>query len=240
MVHIGAFYSLSFPLRTRVEHVLGVAAVCWNRKLRPPLKFVPDQDDVVDILRSTGALRKGHFAYPNGSHSDEYLQVPLAMQHYQHAKVLTVGLSRLLRERTEIRTSIKDMSIVSPATGGLPVAYGICEALQAKKAYWAEREAPGQPYRMRPCLEPQPGEQIILTDDILHSGANLADLKTTLEGFGAIVIGIAVIVYQPTPRTHDFGALPLYYLAHLKASYYANADSCDLCRSGEPLTSVWL
>src|SRR5438309_2632542 len=155
------------------------------------MNFVPDQDDVVGILQSTGALRRGHFAYPNGSHSDEYLQVPLAMQHYQHAKVLTVGLSRLLRERTEIRTAIKELSIVSPATGGLPVAYGICEALQAKKAYWAEREGPGRPYRMRPFLEPEPGEQIMLVDDILHSGGNLADLKATLEGFGAIVIGLA-------------------------------------------------
>src|SRR5450432_648056 len=108
------------------------------------MKLLPDQEDVVSILRETGALRKGHFEYSNGSHSNEYLQVPLAMQHYQHAKVLTVGLSRMLRANTEIRTVIPELSIVSPATGGLPVAYGLCEAIQAKKAYWAEREAPAK------------------------------------------------------------------------------------------------
>lgn len=204
------------------------------------MKLLPDQDDVVRILRETGALRKGHFEYTNGSHSNEYLQVPLALQHYQHAKVLTVGLSRLLRANTEIRTVLPQLSIVSPATGGLPVAYGLCEALQAKKAYWAERTAPGQPYRFRPFIEPQPGEQILLADDILHSGGNLADLKAALESFGAKVLGVAVIISQPTPRTHQFGALPLYYLARLEASYYADASSCELCAAGVPLTKVWV
>jgi orotate phosphoribosyltransferase len=204
------------------------------------MKFLPDQDDVVAVLRSTGALRRGHFEFPNGTHSDEYLQVPLAMQHYGHAKVLTVGLSRLLRANTEIRTAIRELSVVSPASGGLPVAYGICEALQAKKAYWAEREEPGKPYRFRPFIEPQKGEQIVLVDDILHSGRNLADLKATLESFGATVIALAVIVYQPAPRTHDFGSLPTFYLAKLEASYYSDAASCEMCKTGQTLTKVWV
>jgi orotate phosphoribosyltransferase len=204
------------------------------------MNLLPGQEDVVRILRETGALRKGHFEYPNGSHSNEYLQVPLAMQHHEHARVLTVGLSRLLRANTEIRTTIPELSIISPATGGLPVAYGLCEALQANKAYWAEREAPGKPYRFRPFIQPQPGEQILLVDDILHSGRNLADLKATLEGYGAIILGLAVIVCQPTPRTHDFGELPLYYLARLEASYYADAQTCEICRSGETPTKVWV
>jgi len=204
------------------------------------MKLLPDQTDVVRILRETGALRNGHFEFPTGWHSNEYLQVPLAMQYYQHAKVLTVGLSRLLRGNSDIRNVIPQLSIVSPATGGLPVAYGLCEALQAKKAYWAEREEPDKAYRFRPFIEPREGEQILLADDILHTGRNLADLKSVLESYGAVVLGLAVIVNQPTPRTHDFGALPLYSLARLDASYYADETSCALCKAGEPLTKVWV
>jgi orotate phosphoribosyltransferase len=204
------------------------------------MKLLPDQTDVVRILRETGALRNGHFEFPTGWHSSEYLQVPLAMQYYQHAKVLTVGLSRLLRGNSDIRNVIPQLSIVSPATGGLPVAYGLCEALQAKKAYWAEREEPDKAFRFRPFIEPQKGEQILLADDILHTGRNLADLKSVLESYGAVVLGLAVIVNQPTPRTHDFGALPLYSLARLDASYYADETSCALCKAGEPLTKVWV
>src|ERR1700680_5268767 len=106
------------------------------------MHLLPTQDEVVGILRETGALRDGHFEYPSGLHSNEYLQVPLAMRYYQHARTLRVGLRRLLRANSEIRAIIPELSIVAPATGGLPVAHGICEALQAKQVYWAEREGP--------------------------------------------------------------------------------------------------
>jgi orotate phosphoribosyltransferase len=194
----------------------------------------------VRVLRDTGALRDGHFVYPNGLHSNEYLQVPLAMRYYQHAKTLSVGLSRQLRANPEIRALIPELSIVAPATGGLPVAYGVCEALQAKRVYWAEREFEDRPFRFRQFIEPQPGEQVVLVDDILRTGNRLSELKTLLESCGAIVVALAVIIYQPNPRMRTFGDLPLLYLARLEASYYADANSCDLCKKSQPIEKVWV
>src|SRR3954465_7640335 len=104
------------------------------------MHIIPTEDEVVAVLRETGALREGHFEYPSGLHSNGYLQVPLALRYYQHQRMLSVGLSRLLRAHSEIRANIKDLAIVTPMTGGLPVAYGVCEALRAKQVYWAERE----------------------------------------------------------------------------------------------------
>ena len=104
------------------------------------MHLIPTQEEVVSVLRETGALRDGHFEYPTGLHSNEYLQVPLAMRHYQQQRMLSVGLSRLLRANPEIRAIMPELSIVAPATGGLPVAYGVCEALRAKQVYWAERD----------------------------------------------------------------------------------------------------
>src|SRR6201981_227984 len=113
------------------------------------MHLLPTPEEVVRVLRDTGALRDGHFEYPSGVHSNEYLQVPLAMRYYQHARTLSVGLGRLLRANPEIRAIIPELSIVAPATGGLPVAYGVCEALRAKQVYWAER-AEGRGMRVRP------------------------------------------------------------------------------------------
>jgi orotate phosphoribosyltransferase len=204
------------------------------------MHLLPTPEEVVRVLRETGALRDGHFAYPSGVHSNEYLQVPLAMRYYQHARTLSVGLSRLLRANTEIRAIIPELSIVAPATGGLPVAYGVCEALRAKQVYWAERDEDHQPLRFRQYLEQHPGEQVVLVDDILRSGNKLTEMKTLLESRGATVVGLAVIIYQPTPKTRDFGSLPLYYLAKLDASYYTDAEHCDLCRRGVKLEKVWV
>jgi len=204
------------------------------------MHLLPTQDEVVRVLRETGALRDGHFQYTNGLHSNEYLQVPLAMRYYQHARMLSVGLSRLLRENAEIRASIPDLSVVTLANAGLPVAYGVCEALRARQVYWAEREDEGQPLHFRQYLEQAPGEQVVLVDDILRSGRKLTEMQNLLESRGARVIALAVVIYQPTPRTRDFGNLPLYYLARLNASYYADAAHCDLCRKGEPIEKVWV
>src|SRR5437764_2802483 len=128
------------------------------------MHLTPTQDEVVRVLRDTGALRDGHFEYPSGVHSNEYLQVPLAMRYYQHARTLSVGLSRLLRANPEIRAIIPELSIVAPATGGLPVAYGVCEALRANQVYWAEREEEGGPQRFRQYLQVEPGEKVLLVD----------------------------------------------------------------------------
>jgi orotate phosphoribosyltransferase len=204
------------------------------------MHLMPTSDEVVRVLRDTGALRDGHFEYPNGAHSNEYLQVPLAMRYYQHARTLSVGLSRLLRANPEIRAIIPELSIVAPATGGLPVAYGVCEALRAKQVYWAERDDEDKPMRFRQFLEQHPGEQVVLVDDILRSGNKLSEMKTLLESRGATVVGLAVIIYQPTPKTRNFGSLPLYYLAKLEASYYADSAHCDLCRRGVKLDKVWV
>jgi orotate phosphoribosyltransferase len=204
------------------------------------MHIIPTEEEVVGILRDTGALRDGHFEYPSGLHSNEYLQVPLAMRYFQHQKTLSVGLSRLLRRNSEIRAIIRDLSIVTPMTGGLPVAYGVTEALRARQVYWAERESDHQPLQFRQYLEQSPGEQVVLVDDILRTGKKLAELKRLLEVRGASVVGLAVIIYQPTPDTFDFGNLPLYYLAKLEASYYADAAHCDLCKQGVPLERVWI
>ncbi|HXM41444.1 MAG TPA: phosphoribosyltransferase family protein [Bryobacteraceae bacterium] len=204
------------------------------------MHLLPTQDEVVRVLRDTGALRDGHFEYPNGLHSNEYLQVPLAMRYYQHARMLSVGLSRLLRENAEIRAMIPDLSIVAPANAGLPVAYGVCEALRARQVYWAERDDTVQPMRFRQFLEQHSGEQVVLVDDILRSGRKLSEMQELLESRGARVVALAVVIYQPTPRTRDFGKLPLYYLARLNASYYADAAHCDLCKDGVPVQKVWV
>lgn len=204
------------------------------------MHLVPTQEEVVGLLRQTGALRDGHFDYPNGLHSNEYMQTVLAMRYYQIAKTLSVGLSRLLRANSEIRAIIPELSIVCPDTGGAPLAYGVCEALRAHQVYWSERDGDNQPLHFRQYLEQAPGEKVLMVDDILRSGKKLSELKQLLESKGAQVVGLAVMVYQPTPKTVDFSPLPLYSLLKLDAIYYQDVESCDLCRKGVPVEKVWL
>jgi orotate phosphoribosyltransferase len=203
------------------------------------MHLIPTNEEVIAMLRETGALRDGHFEYANGMHSDEYLQVALAFRYFQYAKILSVGLSRRLRADTEIRAMIKELSIVCPNTGGLPIAYGVCEALRAHQVYWAEQDTDTSPMRFRQFVNPRPGEKVLLVDDILRSGRRLTELRNLVQSHGAEIVGLAVAVYQPNPSVADFGNLPLYYLAKMDASYYKDSTACDLCRRGVPLQKLW-
>ncbi|HEY9139243.1 MAG TPA: phosphoribosyltransferase family protein [Bryobacteraceae bacterium] len=202
------------------------------------MHLIPTQEEVVAVLRETGALRDGHFEYPTGLHSNEYLKVPLAMRYSRHQRMMSVGLSRLLRAHPEIRAIAKDLSMVAPTTGGLALAFGLCDALRARQVYWSEREHEGDPLRFRQFLRPEPGEPVVLVDDILRTGQQLTQLKALLEAHNAKVVGLAVAVYQPNPTTLSFGDLPLYYLAKLDASYYVDGEHCEWCQRGVPLEKV--
>lgn len=202
------------------------------------MHLIPTQEEVVAVLRETGALRDGHFEYSTGLHSNEYLKVPLAMRYWQHQKMMSVGLSRLLRAHPELRAIAKDLSMVAPTTGGLALAFGLCEALRARQVYWSEREHDGEALRFRQFLRPEPGEPVVLVDDVLRTGRHLAELKALLESYDAKVVGLAVAVYQPNPETRSFGGLPLYYLAKLDASYYVDGARCECCQRGVPLEKV--
>jgi orotate phosphoribosyltransferase len=204
------------------------------------MHLVPTHDEVVALLRRTGGLRDGHFEYTNGLHANEYLQVALTMRYYEAAKILSVGLSRQLRANSEIRAMIPELSIVAPAVGGLPVAYGVCEALRARQVYWAERQNENEPQRFRQYLELKKGEKVLLVDDILRTGKKIAELKKLVEDSGGEVVGLAVVIYQPNPTTPSFDPLPFYYLAKLDAHYYMDAASCELCRQDVPVDKVWL
>ena len=200
------------------------------------MELIPSQQEVLDILRRTGAMREGHFELTSGRHTDHYLQMPLAMRYYQEAKTLSVALSRLLRGDSEIARHLPRVSIVSPATGGIPVAYGLGEALRADQIYWAEKGEDRMEFRQ--FMETHKNEQCIMVDDVLRSGKMLGKLRSLLLTHRARVLALAVIVHQPTLDAVDFGPLPIYSLARLQLSYWESAASCPLCRDAIPLIKV--
>src|SRR5256884_2194494 len=103
-------------------------------------RLIPEQDEVMNILKRTGAYREGHFVYPSGQHTPHYFQMPLAFRYYDTARVLAVALSRKFRVDRDISSQLPKVAVISPSSGGIPVAFGVREALNAEQIYWAERE----------------------------------------------------------------------------------------------------
>src|ERR1700730_14494163 len=102
--------------------------------------LIPSPESVMEILKRTGAFREGHFVYPSGKHAPHYFQMPLAFRYYDTARVLAVALSRMFRIERDIASRLPKVAVISPSSGGIPVAFGVREALCAEQIYWAERE----------------------------------------------------------------------------------------------------
>lgn len=200
------------------------------------MHLLPTQDEILRILKETGALRSGHFELSNGKHTNQFLQLPLALRYYQHSRTLSVALSRLLRSNPEISSLIPELSIVTPASGGLPVAFGMGEALRCRQVYWAENDD-GR-LRFRQYMESHEGEKVVMVDDTVRTGRKLQQLKTLLEAGGATIVAVAVVILQPHGNPLDFGDVPLYSLATLEADLYASAAECRMCRDGKPVENV--
>ena len=202
------------------------------------MELIPTQDEVIALLRRTGGIRKGHFEYSNGAHVSEYVQVSLTMCDFNDSNILSVALSRKLRSNSDIRALLPKVSVVAPATGGLPVAYGVSEALRAQRVFWAENEGPENALQFRQYLKLEKGEKVILVDDIFRTGTKLSEMKKLVESAGGEVVAMAVIIYQPRPHAWPVDSMPFYYLAHLEATDQESSQ-CEQCKLGVPFEKVW-
>ena len=110
--------------------------------------------------------------------------------------------SRLVRANPELRAVISELSVVAPATGGLPVAYGVSEALRTRKVYWAEREDGGEALRFRQFLQIEPKEKVLLVDDeeivrtatadmLRDLGYEVVEMPSAIQALSAIRSGIS-------------------------------------------------
>ncbi len=189
----------------------------------------------MEILKRTGAYREGHFVYPSGKHTPHYFQMPLAFRYYDTARVLAVALSRKFRTEKEISSLLPKVAVISPSPGGIPVAFGVREALSAEQIYWAEREEGKRMFRqyvnqgeINPC---------IIVDDIVRSGDALRETLTIVRELGAKVVGCGTVVrFKSAPEMLD--DVPIKSLVEFDAKWYENGDACSDCKENSPVEHV--
>jgi orotate phosphoribosyltransferase len=199
-------------------------------------RLIPEQDQVLEMLKKTGAYREGHFVYPSGQHTPHYFQMPLAFRYYDTARVLAVALSRKLRLEKDVSSALPKVSIISPSPGGIPVAFAVREALSAEQIYWAEREEGKRMFRqyvnageIHPC---------VIVDDISRTGKALQETVELVRALGAQVIGCGVIVrFKGSPdhlEVPGSDPVPVLSLVDFDAKWYDSGDACTECKRDAP------
>ena len=195
------------------------------------VQLIPSPDEIMQILRRTGAFREGHFIYPNGKHTSHYFQMPLAFRYYDTARVLAVALSRKFRVERDTASQLPKVAIISPSSGGIPVAFGVREALNAEQIYWAEQEEHKRMFRqyvnqgeINPC---------IIVDDIIRSGHAIEETAGLVRDLGAPIIGCGAIV-RFTSAPDNVNGVPVKSLVEFDEKFSNSADDCPDCKKGVP------
>ena len=183
--------------------------------------LVPSPESVMEILKSTGAYRKGHFVYPNGKHASHYFQMPLAFRYYDNARILSVGLSRLFRMEKSISSRLPKISVISPSPGGIMVAFGVREALTGEQIYWAEMEDGKRQFRQ--YMSEYDVHPAVIVDDIIRSGRAIEETIQLCKEIGTEVIGIGAIArFEDGPT--EFDGIPVKSLLTFDVNFYKDEE----------------
>jgi len=180
------------------------------------------ENKVLTLMEELGALHNGHFLLSSGLHSDRYFQCARILQFPELARELGAALAGFFQETP------CDL-VVSPALGGILIGHEVARAL-GRRFVFSERKDGEMMIRRGFTLEP--GEKVIIAEDVVTRGTSLLEVIKAVEEAGGVVVGLTSII----DRTSGDVSLPLalHSLAKVKVETW-EADGCPLCQDGTEL-----
>lgn len=171
-----------------------------------------NDEDVLAEFRASKALLEGHFLLSSGRHSAHYLQCARVLMHPDRAGRLAAALAaRLPRDLRKELTKV-----VSPAMGGVIIGHEMGRALGIE-AMFVER--PEGTFELRRGFTLEPGDKVLLVEDVVTTGLSSREAIKAIEETGAKVIAAAALVDRSAGAV-DLG-VPFYPLIAINFPTYA-------------------
>jgi orotate phosphoribosyltransferase len=198
-----------------------------------------------ELFRSSGALREGHFQLKSGRHGDAYVEKfavlsdPAATSELCGFWAGAFGVHEG-REPADPRVDL----VAGPTTGGVILAFETGRQLGVRAIFAEEVKASDGTTRreFRRGFRIQPGERVLLVDDILTTGGSLIAMLPAVEAMGGEIVECVVLVDRSGGGTNTLTSpttgrtYPLRSLWRLDLPTYApGAATCPRCADGTPL-----
>ena len=177
---------------------------------------------MLDVFKTAGAIKEGHFLLASGLHSPVYWEKFRILQ-YPH---LTEKLCRLIAQHFKGQ---KMDVVAGPTTGGIILAFETGRQLGVRSIF-AEKEGDVRVFRRD--FQIAPGELVLIVDDILTTGSSLRETISAVNKLGGTIIGIGVLVDR-TEQSLDFD-LPFFSCLRAPTTVYSPQE-CPLCAAQIPL-----
>jgi orotate phosphoribosyltransferase len=192
------------------------------------------------LFRKSGALREGHFLLKSGRHSDAYLEkFAVLADPAATSELCGFWAGRFRSDGGEATVDL----VAGPTTGGVILAFETGRQLGTRAIFAEEvRATDGSTHReFRRGFRIEPGERVLLVDDILTTGGSLLAMLPAVEAMGGEVIECAVIVDRSggtstlsSPATGRVYPLRALWVLDLP-TYEPGAATCPRCADGTPL-----
>lgn len=179
-------------------------------------------DNVEEIFQKAGALLKGHFLLASGLHSPVYWEKFRVLQFPNY----TEQLCRMIADHFR-KQGIQ--AVAGPTTGGIILAFEVAKQLGVRSLF-AEKEGDERVFRRGFNIDP--GERVLVVDDILTTGGSIREVMAAVNKPGGKIIGIGVLVDR-SEQGLDFG-VPLFS-CHRAATLTYKPEDCPLCAARIPL-----
>ena len=175
-------------------------------------------EEILAEFRAADALLEGHFILSSGLRSPRYLQCARVLMDPARAERLAQAL--IAKLPTELRAVID--VVVSPAMGGVIIGHEVGRAL-GKRAMFVER--PQGEFGLRRGFTLQPGERVLLVEDVVTTGLSSREAIIAVEQAGGTVIAAASLVDR-SGGTVDLG-VPYVPLIRIDVPTYSAEDLPD-------------
>ncbi|MBW3127977.1 orotate phosphoribosyltransferase [Hymenobacter profundi] len=176
-------------------------------------------------LVQENALLRGHFRLSSGLHSDTYVQCARFLRRPDLAAPAAAELARQIRE-----AGLQPDTVVGPAMGGVVIGYELARQLGVPGIF-TERDADGQ-MTLRRGFTIEPGERIIIAEDVVTTGKSTNEVARLLTEMGAEILAVASLIDRTSGKAEL--SFPNFALLPVTAATYA-PDDCPLCRAGIPV-----
>ncbi|MFP4521974.1 MAG: orotate phosphoribosyltransferase [Fibrobacterota bacterium] len=178
------------------------------------------QVELANMFRDSGAFLTGHFLLTSGLHSPHYFQCAKVLQYPSYSGLLGRDIASNFSEENID-------AVVSPAVGGIVIGQEAGRALD-KRAVFSERSDDGMVLKRGFSIEP--GEKVIIVEDVLTTGRSIKEVIAMLEKTGCDIRGVGVIVDRSGGRAEfDY---PLFSLFKMEVITH-QPDECPICREGK-------
>ncbi len=193
---------------------------------------IPREERVKQIFERPGVIQEGHFQLSSGLHTNKFVEKTLIYPHTSD----TSDLCEMIAD--DFKDENVDV-VVGPAIGGIilsdKTAANLSRITQRDVlGVFVEKKDEGMRFRKEELGELVRSKKVLIVDDVLTTGESIRQTIRAVQGFGGIVVGVAVLCNRGDVKPEDVGVDKIDALITLKLDLY-KPDECPFCSRNQPL-----